>query len=110
MESTDIGWLVIGASVEDLVIKAEAVTNRIDTLKHSRASHAQLFSKALEKMSNRERVLLFVYYRKNILLTNKEDLIAVQQKMIDELDHFKNKKHTEDMRMWRQTKQEEAVI
>ncbi|MFB6467659.1 hypothetical protein ACE38V_12785 [Cytobacillus sp. Hz8] len=88
---TDLGMAVTGAHVEDIVIQAQEITERISRIKNSLERTKQLFEKALKLIGTRERILLFVYYRTGITLTNKSELCKAKEKMIDVLERIKEK-------------------
>lgn len=88
---TDEGILVVGASVESTTIEALEISERISRLKNNVDRTRSIFSQAIKKLSTRERILLSVYYRTGINLSNHSELINTKERMIDAIEQIKEK-------------------
>lgn len=88
---TDEGIKVVGASVEEITIAALEISERASRLKNSVERTQDIFSKAVKKLSARERILLSVYYRSGVSLANDYELNKTKERMIDSIEQIKEK-------------------
>src|SRR5690606_7357324 len=82
--------VAVAADVEGKAIKAALIDERIKKIKKSIEKSKGLFQQAIKKLDTRNRILLFVYFRTGITLTNNRELHNAKEIMIDILDDLKN--------------------